>query len=142
MSERVLFEETLRETHAWLAEIGHELDVVDPHKVYGALKAVLHALRDRLTVEEAAHLGAQLPTLVRGAYYEGFRPGRSPEAGHTRKAFLDRVASSLRDPTVDPERAARAVFAVLGRHVSRGEIEDVRQNLPESIRELWQSIPG
>jgi uncharacterized protein (DUF2267 family) len=31
---------------------------------------VLHALRDRLTVEEASDLAAQLPMLIRGLYYE------------------------------------------------------------------------
>src|SRR5690606_28737777 len=36
---------------------------------YDALRAVLHALRDRLTVDECADLAAQLPLLVRGVYY-------------------------------------------------------------------------
>lgn len=137
MTERVLFEETLRETHAWLGEITQPLDV-DPHKAYGALKAVLHALRDRITVGEAAHLGAELPTLLRGAYYEGFRPTGRPDTYRSREEFLEEVASNLKDPTVDPERAARVVFAVMNRHVAPGELEDIRQNLPESIRELFE----
>src|SRR3979409_1993907 len=45
---------------------------------YAALRGVLHALRDRLTVEEAAQFGAQLPMLVRGLYYEGWDPSKTP----------------------------------------------------------------
>jgi uncharacterized protein (DUF2267 family) len=41
---------------------------------YAALGAVLHALRDRLTVEETAQLGAQLPMLVRGIFYAEWDP--------------------------------------------------------------------
>lgn len=137
MAERVLFEDTLRETHVWIAETSHALDLVDPHKAFGALKAVLHALRDHLSVEESAHLAAQFPMLLRGAYYEGFRPGRKPEAGRSKERFLETIRSGLRDPTVEADRAARAVFAILSKHVSPGEIDDVRKNLPESIRELW-----
>jgi len=43
---------------------------MDERRAYNALRAVLHALRDRLTTEEIAQFGAQLPTFVRGVYYE------------------------------------------------------------------------
>ncbi|HEY7713558.1 MAG TPA: DUF2267 domain-containing protein, partial [Candidatus Binatia bacterium] len=61
-----VFEGTLQKTQIWLNDIMTELDWHDqPHKAYLALRTVLHALRDRLTVEEAVQLGAQLPMLVR-----------------------------------------------------------------------------
>jgi uncharacterized protein (DUF2267 family) len=60
-----IFRNTLQETHLWLREVLEELCWEDEAKAYLALKATLPALRDRLTVEEAAHLGAQLPMLER-----------------------------------------------------------------------------
>lgn len=76
MSERSLrvFDRTLQKTNLWLGDVMAELDTEDRHQAYSALRATLHALRDRLTVDEAAQLAAQLPLLVRGIYYENWRP--------------------------------------------------------------------
>jgi uncharacterized protein (DUF2267 family) len=102
------------------------------------MRATLHALRDRLTVEEVAQLGAQLPMLVRGFYYEGWNPTGKPLKERHREEFLARIALELRkdDPT-DPETIARSVFAAIAKRVTAGEIEDVKHVLPADIRQLW-----
>jgi uncharacterized protein (DUF2267 family) len=69
---------TIQETNIWLKELAERLHLQDRHHAYAALRAVLHALRDRLTPETAVHLGAQLPMLVRGLYYEGWHMGGKP----------------------------------------------------------------
>jgi uncharacterized protein (DUF2267 family) len=102
------------------------------------LRAVLHALRDRLTVEEVAQLGAQLPMLIRGFYYEGWDPTGKPSKIRQREQFLSRIGQQFKgDNSVDPEQVARAVFTVLAKRISEGEIEDVKHVLPEEIRDLW-----
>src|SRR5690554_5212950 len=70
------FDSSLQKTHEWLNQIMEELGTDSKQKAYLALRAVLHSLRDRLTVDEAAHLGAQLPLIVRGIYYEGWKPAQ------------------------------------------------------------------
>jgi uncharacterized protein (DUF2267 family) len=106
--------------------------------VYSALRITLHALRDRLTVEEVAHLGAQLPMLVRGFYYEGWDPTGKPEKVRHKEQFLARIEQEFKnDDSVDPEVVARAVFFVLSHRVTQGEIEDVKHILPEELRSLW-----
>lgn len=133
-----VFDHTIQTTNLWLKELMDELETDDRHRAYLALRSVLHALRDRLTVDEAAHLGAQLPMLVRGIYYEGYHPANKPLKERTREEFLAHIVEQFRkDPEVDPERIARAVFTLLDEKIAKGEIEDVRHSLPKPIRELW-----
>jgi uncharacterized protein (DUF2267 family) len=99
---------------------------------------VLHALRDRLPVDQAAALAAQLPMLVRGFYYEGWHPPGKPVKERHKEEFLAHIAAAFQDdPDVDPERVARAVFQVVSKHVTSGEIEGVKRSLPTEFRSLW-----
>jgi uncharacterized protein (DUF2267 family) len=132
------FDSTLQTTNTWLGELMRELGWEDRHRAYHAMRAVMHALRDRLPVNEAVHLGAQLPMLVRGFYYEGWHPANKPLKERTRDEFLVHVTEAfLFDVGADSEKIARAVFRIIARHVSAGEIEDIKQTLPEEIRQLW-----
>jgi uncharacterized protein (DUF2267 family) len=132
-----VFDTTLQKTFVWLNDIMAELDSKDRHLAYLALRATLHALRDRLPVGEAVHLGAQLPMLIRGFYYEGWTPSGKPLKEH-RAQFLSAILGCFgAGVPPDPERVAHAVFKVLARHVTAGEIEGVKQLLPKDIRSLW-----
>jgi len=132
------FESTLQTTGIWLNDVLERLGWQDHHRAYHALRAVLHALRDRLPVDQAAALAAQLPMLVRGFYYEGWHPHGKPVNERHKEEFLAHVAAAFRDdPGVDPERVTRAVFEVLSKHVSSGEIEGVKRCMPTELRSLW-----
>lgn len=134
------FDETVHLTNLWLKELMEDLGWEDRQRAYHALRATLHALRDRLPVDAAAHLAAQLPMLVRGFYFEGWRPSGARTKQHTNAEFVARVAHAFEnDPGADPERVVRSVFKLLSRHVSDGEIKDIQGNLPESVRSLWRA---
>jgi uncharacterized protein (DUF2267 family) len=132
------FDSTLQTTNIWLRELMDELGWPERQRAYHALRAVLHTIRDRLTIEEVADLGAQLPMLVRGIYYEGWRPPREPlRHGRRREEFLTPIADAFADhPEVAPEGVLWAVFKVLERHITPGEIKDIKQLLPETVRAL------
>jgi len=133
-----VFDTTLHKTNIWLHDLMQVLGWPDRHKAYLALRVTLHALRDRLTVEEVAQLGAQFPMLIRGFYYEGWDPTGKPLRVRHKEQFLARIKQQFRgDDRIDPERVARAVFTVLAKRVSEGEIEDVKHILPAEIRVLW-----
>jgi len=133
------FDETLHLSNIWLNELMEQLDWDDKRRAYRALRAVLHALRDRLTAHEAVHLGAQLPMLIRGLYYENWHMKDFAPGERTKSAFLQHVAAELRDPTMDSEQSTRQVFALLAHKISPGEVEDVKKMLPPEIRALWPS---
>jgi uncharacterized protein (DUF2267 family) len=131
-------ESTIHITNTWLKELMEELGWEDRHQAYRALGSVLHALRDRLTVAEAADLGAQLPMLIRGLYYEGWNPNGKPDKKLKKEEFLARIGADFRGHAeIFPEGVAWAVFKLLQRHVSAGEIGDVKHVLPAQIRLLW-----
>jgi uncharacterized protein (DUF2267 family) len=132
------FDRSIEKTNIWLSELLEDLGWESHEQAYHALRAVLHALRDRLPVNEAVHLAAQLPMLVRGFYYEDWKPAQVPVQERSKGEFLAHVAAAFRrDVRVDAEQVARAVFKVLAKHISAGEIDDVRANLPTGIRDLW-----
>ena len=100
-----VFDRTLHKTNAWLSDLMEALGRQDRHAAYLALRTTLHALRDRLTVEEVAQLGAQLPMLVRGFYYEGWDPTGTPLRVRHKEEFLARIQEEFRsDEPIDPER--------------------------------------
>jgi uncharacterized protein (DUF2267 family) len=138
MNSTQIFATTLQKTNEWLRDIGRFLDTDDPHVAYTALRATLHALRDHLTIDEAAQLSAQLPMLIRGIFYEGWNPSRGRHAPKGSDEFFE---SFLRQPgngqaLADPEPTVRAVFKVLRRHISPGEMDQAMSQLPARIREL------
>lgn len=134
-----IFDRTVQKTNLMLEELGDALHMEDRHDVYLSLRTVLHALRDRLHPAEAAHLAAQLPMLLKGVYFDGWRPASTPVKIRDRQEFLDGIREPLRSrmPTVDAERITRRVFELLVAHVSAGEIEQVVSSLPEELRDLW-----
>ena len=137
-----VFDKTVQKTNRWLKELSEHLGSHDRHQAYVCLRATLHVLRDRLTVEEVAQLGAQLPMLVRGFYYEEWEPAANPVKVH-REGFLARIEEKVNtraDQPIDAERVARAVFRVLESHVASGEVEDIRRILPRDMDGLWQEV--
>ena len=129
---------SLQKTQGWLREIMAVMGWENRERAYSGLRAVLHALRDRLTLDEAFDLAAEMPMILRGMYFEGWDRAGNPTRERSRDAFLGKVGERLAQmPDVDTWKLTRAVFGVLARHVSAGEMSDVQGMLPEEIRELW-----
>lgn len=140
-----IFETTVQKTDLWLKEIMEKLGWSDRHKAYIALKGVLHMLRDRLPVDVAAKFGAELPMLIRGFYYEGWSPAKTPIKSHNLTEFLDQVYLHLANASFAQERESmeeivRPIFHVIQNQLSKGEIEHLRKVLPASIAALWDPV--
>ncbi|HXW59019.1 MAG TPA: DUF2267 domain-containing protein [Solirubrobacteraceae bacterium] len=131
---------SVEKTDIWLKEIAEELGQEDRANAYRALRAVLHSLRDRLSVDVAAKLAAQLPTLIRGIYYEDWDPSRTPLPIRDVQTFLEHVAEvGQMAGETEASLAVSAVTQVLWSHVSAGEHEGVLAVLPDNLRVLVSS---
>lgn len=130
---------TVEKTNRILSEIEREMGWRDrPNQALSALRVVLHALRDRLPVNEAANLGAQLPELVRGIYYEGWSPSRVP-VKMNREEFLEEIRRHFiyaREAGIDIEHMARVVLETVSLNVDHAEIRKIKASLPKSLAPL------
>ncbi|MCW5748073.1 MAG: DUF2267 domain-containing protein [Alphaproteobacteria bacterium] len=129
----------IRATEYWVDDLRQRLGWHDRSRSLTVLLAALHGVRDSLPRNEAIFLGAQLPPLLRGLYYEGWHPGPHA-AGKSRAALLDRIHDSVhRDPGVDAEQVAHAVFALLAARLPPAELEDAKAATPATLHGLWPS---
>jgi uncharacterized protein (DUF2267 family) len=128
---------TIQETNVWLKGIEEELGLDNRQQAYNALRAVLHTLRDRLPPEVAIKLGAQLPILVRGIYYEGWHAAGTPTRERHIPEFIEHVASELPPQfAAVPLSVTRGVFEILREKLDPDEFNKVMNHLPASLRDL------
>lgn len=138
------FDHFTQDAHSWLREIEKEAALATQDQAYSLLRATLHVIRDRLPAIEAVQLGSQLPTLIRGVYYEGWQLADRPPFHRSMIGFVEDVMAAMAPASLmHPTNGVCAVLALLGRHVPSGEIEDVRRCLPEDIRSHWpEAVDG
>jgi uncharacterized protein (DUF2267 family) len=135
------FDKTIQESNLWLKDVTERLNTNDRHHAYSTLRAVLHALRDRIGPENAAHLGAQLPMLLRGLFYEGWDPTGKPTKERHETAFLAHIAREL--PRADEDEVEQGVYAafdVLSKHIDRGAAVKLAGMFPQELRKFWPAF--
>jgi uncharacterized protein (DUF2267 family) len=117
----------------WLADVTAAIGTQDRNYGRRVLRAWLHTLRDRLTVDAVAKFGQQLPELLRGTYYDGWQPNRAPikyDAGE----YVQRFAAEAVVPTAEVPGIAAAVTQVIAEHMSPGQVTETLAELPDSLR--------
>ncbi len=103
---------------------------------YCALRTVLHLLRDRMPVQESVHFAAQLPLVVRGIYFDGWKPMDVP-VKLNRDDFLLEVRQRFPyDVEGGVERVVQVVLDTLRRHVTQGEWQDVKDTMPKDLARM------
>jgi uncharacterized protein (DUF2267 family) len=132
-----VFEHATQKADSWVKDMMRELPTDDPHLAYHALGAGLQTVRDRLPVEEAAQLAAQLPLLVKGLFYEGWRPASTPARIRHPEEFIALYQQKAGDRyDLDPERGLAAFLDTLSRHVTTGQLDSLKHSLPQSLAQL------
>jgi uncharacterized protein (DUF2267 family) len=135
------FDKTVQESNLWLKDVMERLNTTDRHHAYSTLRAVLHALRDRIGPESAAHLGAQLPMLLRGLFYEGWDPTGKPSKERHEADFLAHIARELpRADAAEVEQGVRATLDVLSKRIDRRTAVKLAAMFPLELRRFWPAF--
>ncbi|TDQ45980.1 DUF2267 domain-containing protein [Actinorugispora endophytica] len=126
---------SIHKSNKWLADICAGFATDDRRIAYRMLRAYLHTLRDRLTVDTSAHFAAQLPTLLRGVFYEGWHPAGLPHK-MTRDEYVRRFARDANVRDGDVPKAVEIITRVLREHIASGAVDQAVEHLPGELREL------
>ncbi|GAA4293448.1 uncharacterized protein (DUF2267 family) [Actinomadura luteofluorescens] len=128
-------------TNRWIADVAAAFGTEDRRFAYRALRAWMHTLRDRLTVEAAANLAAQLPELLRGVYYDGWSPGHVPRKYDLREVTVH-FAEQARIGRDDVPKTAAIVTGVVSAKMAPGGVDQALWKLPEELRGLFRPAGG
>ncbi len=132
----------------FIKHLATELDYPDDTARAGrVLRAVLHALRDQLTLEESVQLIAQFPMFLKAVYVQSWNPHKE----HKRIRRLEEFYNEIRridkqtarfdfHKDKDIEKAIRVVFQVLQKYVSTGELKDIKAVLPKDLKPIVNLI--
>lgn len=129
------FHHALQTANAWLTDVAEAFGTDDRRFAYRVLRAWLHTLRDRLTIDSAAKFSAQLPALLRGLYYDGWDPSRAP-VKYGPDGYVHRFAQEARISVDEVRPAAASVAGALARHLSPGQLDEAIAQLPEALRTI------
>lgn len=133
-----IIDDAAHATNLWINELNAKLGWDHEQRAYRLLRSVMHVMRDHLSVDEAAQWAAQLPVLIRGVFYDGWDPSKTPVHMREPGAFIDAVQRDFAtDPLGDAPDAIAAVLAVMRAHVSSGEMDQVEAAFSREIRQLF-----
>jgi len=131
-----VLDSSVQEVNEWLNDMEARLGTTDRKRAYNALKIALHALRDHVGRDNAVHLAAQLPLMIKGIFYENWQPART--SARTTQDFVQRGdGAAARGAAVDIEAAIRAGLDVLVARVNPAQSAKLVRLFPEELRELW-----
>ncbi|MER7001999.1 DUF2267 domain-containing protein [Dactylosporangium sp. NPDC000555] len=129
------FNHALHTANVWVADVESAFGTNDRRFAQRAVRAWLHTLRDRLTVTAAVKLGAQLPELLRGIYYDGWEPSRAPER-YGAEEYVRRFSTQAAVRSTQVPAIAATVTEVIGQHMSPGQLAEATAELPTDLRDL------
>lgn len=115
----------------------------DKPRAARVLRAVIHCLRDELTIEESVQLMAQLPMFLKAIYVDQWRAHPKKSKARHLKDFYQRIMDYDKIATAkdfqsyeEVEVAVSVVFLQLRPFISKGEWEDIRAVLPKELKSI------
>ena len=114
-------------------------------KALRILRAVLHATRDHLSIEESVQVISQLPMAVKGLYADQWDATKERYRIHHVNEFLEEVRSYDKElagfdfgNNETTGKAVKTVYRILSSYLSYGEFQDIMAVLPLELKEFVQ----
>lgn len=138
------FENYAKEGNEFINKVAEQLGAPgDKARAFRVTQAVLHALRDRIIIEESMHLISELPMVLKAMYVNGWNISKERNSSSTLDDFLSDIWNETKTADADfgsnPEEEVRAVFRVIKSCISAGEIEHVKGQLTPEIAQLLEA---
>ncbi len=135
------FNQFAAEANTFLKEYSREMNLAtDTKKAGRILSAILHALREVISVEESIQLIAQFPMFLKAVYVNGWTTHKREKVKNMTE-FIDLVrkydgVTSVYDLESDEvaENYIDTTFILLRKYISLGELEDIRSELPKDLK--------
>jgi uncharacterized protein (DUF2267 family) len=128
----MLFEEFVRRVQS-RARLGSSVGAIE------ATRATLQTLTERIGIDEAKYLAAQLPREIR-EYLLDLADGQEAAQQFSVEDFFQRVAQIEDVEISDSIIHARVVMEVLSEAVSDAAMNALRNKLPEQFQLLFESV--
>jgi len=137
------FQKYAEEGNRFINEICYELNTDNRNKAARILRAVLHALRDRIPPDDAVEFAQGLPMAIKGVYFDQYDISGTPVIIRTKNGFIDfiREKDGYSDFSSPDEvvLGLQAVFRVLERHMDWGQINQLKNQLNMDIVDLIEA---
>ena len=140
-----IFEEHQNDARKFVKEIAIELE--KPEDLQGAIRkmtAVLHTIRDMITIQESLHLISQLPLYIKGLYVSDWHLGEKKKI-KDKNEFIDQLISQNAQTGVSDfgldeiaMGTVKGIIRVLRNHISQGQIDDIVAQFPKALKDIWQ----
>ena len=140
------FDEFAQEGNAYISQLAADLGhPQEQGQTYILLRAVLHTLRDRLTMSEALHLLSQLPLFLKGVFAEHWEYRDQPLQLQRLKEFKDAVKQEQArhgeqqfNWSQSTEDLIAMVLTSLGNHyLTEGQLQHIAMQMPKDIQPLF-----
>jgi len=127
-----------RDFEAWMSDLRARTFLATGGQCYSSLRAVLHEVRKHLNTDVAVAFGDLLPPLVRGIYYEGWRPFEAVQPLVSIPQLTESVVASLAPHIVPPITIVTDVFAVMAGRLDGLRARIVVDRFPPLLARLWK----
>lgn len=117
----------------FIDQVQHRARLTGSEAAEKATKATLETLAERLFGNEPEHISSQLPEGI-----SRFLNGKKNKTKYSITEFLERISEREEVELPDSVFHAKIVLDVLKDAVSKGEIEHIRDQLPQEFYRLFE----